>query len=121
MALVLIIDDEEMVRAILREVLEYAGHRVAEACNGCQGLQRFRAGPTDLVITDLQMPEKSGLELIEELRQDFPMLKIIAISGSGVELLNRAKQLGAHCGFEKPVHLQEVLTAVEALVPSSLS
>jgi CheY-like chemotaxis protein len=64
---------------------------------------------------------ESGLELIEELRQDFPTLKIIAISGSGAEFLNRAKQLGAHCGFEKPVHLQEVLTAVEALVPSSLS
>ena len=119
MALVLIIDDEEMIRSILREVLERAGHEVTEASNGREGLQRFRACPTDLVITDLQMPETSGLELISELRRDFPRANIIALSGSGAALLTRAKQLGAQCGFEKPIPLQGVLTAVQALVPST--
>jgi YesN/AraC family two-component response regulator len=118
MAVVLIIDDEEAVRGLLREALEFAGHQVAEARNGQEGLQRYRAGPTDLVITDILMPEKNGLELIEELRHSFPSTKIIALTGGGQEFLNRAKQLGAHRGYEKPVHLWEVLAAVQELIQS---
>jgi CheY-like chemotaxis protein len=103
MAVVLIIDDEEVVRDLLREALEFAGHQVAEARNGQEGLQRYRVGPTDLVITDILMPEKNSLEIIEELRHNFPTTKIIALTGSSREFLNRAKQLGAHRGYEKRI------------------
>jgi two-component system chemotaxis response regulator CheY len=121
MAQVLIIDDEEAVRGLLRLALELEGHQVAEARNGQEGLQRYRAGPTDLVVTDILMPEKSGLEIIEELRHDFPTAKIIALTGSGQEFLHRAKQLGAHRGYEKPIHLREFLAAVQELVQSEVT
>ena len=64
MATILIIDDEEAVRALLRFALEAAGYEVTEAANGRQGLERYRQRPTDLVITDMLMPELNGLEML---------------------------------------------------------
>src|SRR5512147_634885 len=77
MATILIIDDEEGVRALLRTTLEAAGHKVVEAANGRIGLERYRHKPTDLIITDILMPELNGLDMILELTRSFLDAKVI--------------------------------------------
>jgi two-component system response regulator (stage 0 sporulation protein F) len=85
MATILIIDDEEPIRALLRTTLEAAGHTVVEAGNGRIGLDLYRFKPTDLIITDIAMPEMNGLDLILALTRQFLHAKVIAISGAGGE------------------------------------
>jgi CheY-like chemotaxis protein len=113
---VLIIDDDEQVRALLHEILDRAGYEVTEAANGLEGLNLYRAGPVDLVITDLLMPEKEGVETIVELRREFPDARIIAMSGggrnAGRDYLSIAAQLGAGATMAKPFSRQEVLNAI---------
>lgn len=120
MARVLIADDDLAVRMMLRQILEEAGHEVAEARNGQEAIRLYRQSPAELLITDIVMPEKDGLETIFELRQDFRDLKIIAMSGarrSGVNsYLQMAQQLGAHRVFVKPWDPKRLLEAVDELV-----
>jgi DNA-binding NtrC family response regulator len=114
MASILIIDDEESVRALLRFALETAGYEVVEAANGRQGIERYRERPTDLVITDIAMPELNGLDMILELMHEFLHTKVIAISGVGGEqnVLDAAKVLGARQTFQKPFSIPQLLGAV---------
>jgi two-component system response regulator (stage 0 sporulation protein F) len=114
MATILIIDDEPSVRALLRCVLEAGGYQVTEASNGRQGLELYRLRPTDLVITDIAMPELNGLDVLLELTREFLHAKVIAISGVGGEenLLDKAKLLGARRTFQKPFGIQQLLGAV---------
>ena len=86
MAVVLVIEDDDHLRGLLRAVLERAGHTVEDAPNGAAGLKRFYSHPADVVVTDIIMPEKEGLETIIELKRDHPEVKIIAISGGGARL-----------------------------------
>ena len=120
MALILIIDDNNQFRAMLREMLERTGYEIVEASDGKEGLKLYREKATDLIITDLIMPEKEGLETIMELRRDFPDVKIIAISGGGRldpgQYLSMAKGFGARYTFTKPVEREELLQAVEELL-----
>ncbi|RMF90686.1 MAG: response regulator [Nitrospinota bacterium] len=122
---ILVIDDEAPVRRMLRQTLEYAGYTVVEAEDGKEGLKQYRAEPADLVITDILMPEKEGLETIRELRREFPETKIIAISGGGrsgvLDFLNVAEKLGAHRTFHKPFSLQDLLTAIRELLETEKS
>ncbi len=93
---VLVIDDDEAMRGYLRMVLQKEGYEVAEAADGHEGLAACRADPPDLVITDLVMPNKGGLETIGELKRDFPQVRIIAISGFGNDHeMQAARSLGA--------------------------
>lgn len=114
MATIMIIDDEESIRALLRTTLEAAGHEVKEASNGRIGLELYRFRPTDLVITDILMPEMNGLDMLLELTHEFPHAKVIAISGAGEEPngLDVAKLLGARRTFRKPFSLPRLLDAV---------
>jgi CheY-like chemotaxis protein len=80
---ILIIDDEDQFRSMLRRVLERASYEVVEAQDGNEGIQRCREAPMDLIITDILMPGKEGLETIMDLRREFSQVKIIAISGGG--------------------------------------
>ncbi len=112
-ATILIIEDQAPVRTLLRRVLEGAGYQVCEAANGRQGLEQFHAQPADLVITDLEMPEMSGLEVILELTRAFLDVKVIAMSGVSPEELQKAKLLGARHTFPKPLDLQALLRAVQ--------
>ncbi len=113
-ATILIIDDEEPIRALLRFALEAAGYEVTEAANGRQGLDLYRQRPTDLVITDMLMPELNGLDLLLDLTREFLDAKVIAISGVGEEnnLLDVAKLLGACQTFQKPFSVPQLLDAV---------
>lgn len=115
MATILVIDDQEAVRTLLRGVLEEAGHHVLEAGNGRIGLEVYRAQPADLVITDIDMPEMNGLDLMLELTHHFMNVKVIAISGGleGSRDLNVAKLLGARQTFQKPFEMKALLRAVQ--------
>jgi two-component system response regulator (stage 0 sporulation protein F) len=114
MAIILIIDDEELIRVLLRSVLEAAGHEVLEAPNGRIGLELYRHRPTDLIITDILMPELDGLGMLRELAREFLQAKVIAISGAGGEnnFLDVAKLLGARQTFQKPFSMLQFLGAV---------
>jgi two-component system response regulator (stage 0 sporulation protein F) len=114
MATILIIDDEESVRALLRVALEAAGYEVTEAANGRQGLELYRLRPTDLVIVDMLMPVMSGLDMLLDLTREFLHAKVIAISGASGEqsVLDVAKLLGARQTLQKPFSMPRLLDAV---------
>ena len=120
MAVIMVIDDEEMVRTTLRDTLELDGHEVVEASDGQKGLDMFAVTPANLVITDIMMPEKAGIETVVELSQQFPATKIIVISGGGVsknlEFLKIAKTLGADRVIPKPFTPDRLLTTVRELL-----
>jgi len=115
MARILIIDDDSSLRMTLGEVLKAAGYEVILAADGKEGAKLFRAAPTDVVLTDLFMPNQEGLETIMELRKDFPQVAIIAMSGiaPASTLLSIAKKLGATETLEKSFSADELLIAVD--------
>jgi DNA-binding response OmpR family regulator len=117
---ILLIDDNAPFRGMLQKVLEHAGYEVETASNGKTGLKLYRENPSDLIITDLVMPEKEGLETIMELRRTTPCVKILAISGGGrlkphVNLV-MAEKLGAAKSVAKPFSHQEILDAVAEIL-----
>ena len=121
MAHILVVDDDYVIRELLREILEKEGHRVEEAVDGKQGLASYQENPADLLITDILMPEKDGVELILELQESFPDAKIIAMSGGGRGLdaefnLRIAEDFGALQQLEKPFTVKDVLTAVRKIL-----
>jgi len=116
---ILIVDDDDQFRTMLRRVLEKEGYQVFEASDGRQGLSSFRNLRTDLVITDIIMPEKEGVETIAALRKEFPSVKIIAVSGGGRnapgDYLMLANKLGAKVTMEKPLDRATLLQEVRQL------
>jgi CheY-like chemotaxis protein len=110
---ILVIEDDASVRVLLAQILEDAGYQTYEAANGREGLERFRAKPMDLVITDLEMPEMNGLDLILELTRAFLDVKVIAMSGHSPDELQTARLLGARQTFTKPLDLPTLLRAVQ--------
>ncbi|MBS0153300.1 MAG: response regulator [Nitrospira sp.] len=110
---VLVIEDDASVRTLLAQILEDAGYQTYEAANGREGLERFRAQPMDLVITDLEMPEMNGLDLILELTRAFLNVKVIAMSGHSSDELQTARLLGARQTFAKPLDLPTLLRAIQ--------
>jgi CheY-like chemotaxis protein len=114
MARILVIDDDPDMRALLEQTLKSAGHEVALAADGREGLEQYRAKPAGLVITDLYMPNQGGLETIMELRRRFPEVVIIAISGKpeAGTMLSIAQKLGAVEVLQKPFVADELLAAV---------
>jgi len=113
---ILIIDDEPQIRSMIRLILERSGYTVIEASDGIEGIRRFREKPTDLIITDLIMPNKDGIGMIIELKKEFPDVKIVAMSGGGLNrpegYLRGAQKLGAACTLSKPINRQELLRVV---------
>jgi len=117
MSRILIIDDDAGVRAYLQHGLGLGAYDVVVAPNGNEGIQRHRESPVDLVITDLFMPEKDGLETITELRRDSPSLPIIAISGGHAtsgSMLQAARLVGAANILEKPFDAGKLLSMIES-------
>ena len=110
---ILVVDDSAAIRELLRFVLEGEGYEVIEAADGAEGLQRYQAAPTDLVITDLKMPGMDGLELLQALQLVAPTPVLIAISGDQAAL-TQARRLTQHT-FVKPLPLEQVLAAVRNL------
>ena len=117
---ILLIDDDELFRSMIRVTLEEMGHTVSEARNGQEGLVQYEASPADLVLTDLIMPEKEGIETIVELRKKHPSVKIIAMSGGGrvtpENYLHIARRLGAGRVLSKPFPSEELAVAINGLL-----
>lgn len=118
---ILVIDDEESVRETLCENLAESGYEVSEAIDGEQGLLLIdRKNPPHLVITDIIMPRKEGLETIMEIRKAFPSVKLIAISGGGrtrtMDFLELAEKLGADAIIPKPVDMDVLEKTVSRLI-----
>jgi len=120
MANILIIDDDVQVLWVLRKMLEKAGHTVLSASDGEKGMHLYKNAPCDLIITDMIMPNKSGINLINDLLQGFPEARIIAISGGGAieaeRYLDIARSLGARKTITKPFSIQVLLDAVEEVL-----
>ncbi len=120
MTRILVIDDDAQIRSILKEMLEGAGYDVIEAPDGEIGLKLFRENPLDLIIMDIVMPKKDGIDVIAELQHDFPDVKIIAISGGGFlkkeDYLQKADELGAVRSLSKPFNIKKLLKTVKELL-----
>jgi len=116
---ILIIDDEPLIGSMLKKAFEREGFNVIVASNGKEGMKLYKEKPPDLVITDLIMPEKEGIEIIMELRKEDPNLPIIAMSGGGLNApdsyLNTANALGANAIFSKPIKIEELLNIVKTM------
>ena len=119
MARILLIDDDDSVRTMLRLTLAHFGHTVIEARNGKEGLELFQHANADLLITDIVMPEKEGLEVLMELRKKHPPVKIIAISGG--DYLHMAKLMGAAKVLAKPFSTNVLIEAIDELLPGRRS
>lgn len=117
MKLILIIDDEPSIRSLLLKMLEREGYSVMAASDGKEGMKIVSELHPDLVITDIIMPEKEGIEIIREIKKGFPGIPVIAMSGGGrnspASYLNVAKLLGANAIFEKPIEREKLLLAVK--------
>ena len=117
---VLLIDDDDLVRKILRRILEGADFEVVEAADGDEGIRSYEAEPSDVVVTDILMPKKEGIETIIELRRINPEVRIVAISGGGrndgQQYLKMAGKLGADRMLPKPVRPKELLDAVRDIL-----
>lgn len=125
---VLIVDDEPAIRDSVKKVLRKAGHDVRTADGGGAALEALRAHATDVVITDIIMPQMHGVDVIKQLRREFPKVRIVAVSGGGnfgslgyspegittSAYLAAAKQAGAHVVLVKPFERRELLAAVDA-------
>lgn len=114
---IMIVDDDPGIRRALQLLLSKAGYRVTQASDGLEALRLWRDHGGDLVITDLHMPEKNGIETIVELLTHTPGVPIIAMSGGGqtrrLDLLGNATLLGAVLTIEKPFTLTEMLALVK--------
>lgn len=117
---ILIIDDDIVMREILKEELEPLGYDLGEAGNGKEGLKLYKKKPYDLIITDIIMPEMEGIETILALKRLAADTKIIAISGGGkanpAGYLGMAEKLGAHRIFSKPFDPKELSASVRHLL-----
>ncbi|MGH7275820.1 MAG: response regulator [Candidatus Rokuibacteriota bacterium] len=122
MARILVADDREDIREMLRAMLSMAGYDVLVAPDGESALTLMRARPVDLIITDIFMPGKEGIETIIELRRDFPSVKIVAMSGGGqlggLHYLDDAVKLGAVRSILKPFRVEEILAVVREALAS---
>jgi len=116
MAVLLVIDDDEGMRKLMVRTLRDSKHRVLEAENGREGLKIMDQHTPDLVITDILMPQKEGIETIREVQERAPATKIIAISGGGVSqnlmFLDVARAFGAHAVLAKPFRPAELVETV---------
>jgi len=121
MARILVIDDDPAIRTTLRKVLEREGHSIREAPDGQAGIDEVDREAPELVIVDLIMPEKEGIETIMELRERHPELTILAISGGGLSTdpsgpLSDAKVLGADGSLAKPFTVERLIRTVDEML-----
>jgi DNA-binding response OmpR family regulator len=120
MARILVIDDNlDLARALIKR-LERSGHSAIMAADGNAGLAIFRAERIDLILTDILMPEKEGLETIRELRKENQVVPIIAMSGggyaTGTDYLRLAMKFGANASLQKPFEQHELVALVAELL-----
>lgn len=124
MTTILVVDDHKELRAVIEWALTEAGYEVVEAGDGDAALAAFRARPPVLVITDIIMPEKTGIEIIATMKHEHPEVKVLAISGGGrthvMDFLAIAREKGADAVLEKPFRKSDLLARVAELLGSAM-
>lgn len=123
MVRILVVEDTRLVRYALKSLLVDRGHDVIEANNGKQAIEILDGARFDVVVTDIFMPERDGIEVIRHLRENFPETRIIAISGGGSRqdpemALSLTRYIGADVSLQKPVDNGALMGAIESLTPS---
>ena len=117
---ILVIEDDLQHQRMLKQMLEESGYEVITAADGDEGIAACQALDFNIVLTDIIMPNKEGIETIVELRKSYPDLKIIAMSGGGrstpLPYLEMAKKLGAQKALQKPIRLSQLLETVNELL-----
>ncbi len=113
---ILIVDDNLMMRRLIRNVFREDNYIIKEARNGMEGLKLIDKDSYDLVITDIVMPEMEGIEFIIRLKKNFPKTKIIAISGGQPYYLYMAKKLGIDAIFTKPLNQSDFVSMVKNII-----
>lgn len=117
---ILVIDDDKLMRLALARILISSGFNVVQAADGDEGLQLYRSQEFDLVITDLIMPDKEGIQIIRELRKENSKIRIIAMSAGGrggaTDYLKWARLMGAKQCLSKPIKRDDLLAAVQAVL-----
>ena len=120
---ILVIDDEQLLRSTVVTILTRAAYSVEEASDGQAGIAMFHKNPPDVVITDIFMPNRDGIEVIKELKHSSPQTKIIVMTGGGnmrmTEFASVAKVLGADLVLDKPFESESLLAAINAVLVSS--
>ena len=120
MANILVIDDDEAVRDMVKSILAVGGHTVLFAADGRSGMQRMTEGKIDLIITDIIMPDQEGIETIQQLRRLGAKLPILAISGGGqrghADFLSVARELGATDTLAKPFRAKDLIAKITTLL-----
>ena len=124
MTRVLIVDDDPDIRASLGVVLRAAGYETLTAADGAQGLACIYAEHIDVLVIDVFMPERDGIETIAEVRRECPRLKVIAMSGGGdrrkrADYLEVARQIGADSTLSKPFDASRLLVALRDVIGAS--
>ncbi len=123
MATILLVDDEDLLREGVREILEMSDHTVIEAGDGQQALEKFAVNNVDLVITDVVMPNMDGVDFVTKLRELFPEVPILTISGGSRVVsarfgLDSALLSGANASLTKPFNAKQLLEKVSQLLPA---
>lgn len=123
MARILVIDDDDAVRMTIVRTLKRAEHDILEASDGVQGMTLFRSHKPDLVVTDIFMPTRDGIETIQQIRAEAPNVPVLAISGgvagAGNNFLRMSGQLGADATLAKPFRAAKLLTTVDSLLATA--
>jgi DNA-binding response OmpR family regulator len=123
MATILLADDDIQLRTMLREILEIENYHVIEVGDGEKTINFLKNNPVDIVITDLIMPKKEGIETINELRKLYPDLPIIAMSGGSMTnsrvYLDIALKLGVIKAFLKPFDINEMLETIHSVITNN--
>lgn len=120
MAKILLVEDDDLVRDMLTQILQRASHQVMCATNGEEAAEYLQKNEPDIMVTDIIMPKKSGITLISEVKNRHPKMEIIAISGGGrldpTGYLDLSETLGASVSFEKPIDNTALLMAIDLLL-----
>ena len=114
MSRVLVVDDEPGIRDVLQDILSDEGYEVETADDGVQGLAVMQREPIDLILLDVWLPHKGGIDVLKEVKEEYPDVEVIVISGHGnIDLAVKAVKLGAFDFLEKPLSLEKVITVVK--------
>jgi len=117
LATIMVVDDEPSIRSLLKRFLGKSGYVVLESADGRDALDQLRQCHVDLLISDIVMPERDGLEILRSLRKDFAGLKVIVMSGAfDGRFLRTAEMLGAHATLQKPLRMNLVLETVQKVL-----
>ncbi|GAB1482541.1 hypothetical protein MASR2M78_13570 [Treponema sp.] len=120
MSTVLIVDDEETIREVATAILQKAGHQCVSAVDAAQAIDKIQAHKLDVALVDVILPGRGGLDLLMEIRRDFPALPVVVMSGkvktNTLPFQNLARQFGAGQILSKPFTSEELVSAVESVL-----